>query len=104
MLKNTIAIALAAVTLATAPVHAADNNQRSVSVRHADLDLASEAGQRELDNRINDAARKVCGMDERPTGSNIASRGSRECYETTRTQIARQVATLVEREENRLGG
>ena len=65
---------------------ASPNVQTYVSyVKTADLDLASEGGQRTLDRRVAQAAREVCGTpsDVRPRraeqGSRMPRGGSRAC-------------------------
>jgi UrcA family protein len=60
-----VAIASLACLLGTTQVLAkAPVETRSVSVRYADLDLASEVGAAALYHRIQGAARVVCGYDE----------------------------------------
>ncbi len=68
----------------------------SVTVTYDDLDLSSEAGQKELDHRIDNAARKVCGLDQKDVGSLIPSREARDCYRDARKQIEKRVATLTQ--------
>jgi UrcA family protein len=53
---------LLAAVVAT-PAHASDEENRSVAVRTADLDLNSAEGRKRLDRRIHRAARSVCGPD-----------------------------------------
>jgi len=67
-MKNAFSIALASAMITTAAIKAAPALaeapvvETSVSlVRTADLDLKSDAGRRQLDQRLARAAREVCG-------------------------------------------
>lgn len=75
--------ALAAATLFAAPALA---GERSVTVRHADLDLSSVAGRAELGRRLASATERVCGS--------YASAGADEALEIRRcrTGVRRDVA------------
>ncbi|KRA81577.1 UrcA family protein [Altererythrobacter sp. Root672] len=97
MTIRTLSLALAAASaLITPAVAFAGENQTTQRVRIAykDLDLSSDAGQKELDRRMDKAARDACGMDEKVTGSRIATSESRQCYSTTRTQIGQSLSHL----------
>ena len=59
-LYMTVLPLLLAAVVAT-PAHASDEENRSVAVRTADLDLNSAEGRKRLDRRIHRAARSVCG-------------------------------------------
>lgn len=99
-----LALALAAATLATSaaiPAQAAEP-QQGIAVQYRDLDLTNETGQRVLEERLDHAARHVCGMDDRITGSRLPSRNSAKCYNETKAQLAEQIARLVG-DENRGG-
>jgi len=95
MRMQSLALALAAAVLA-APVAAADEAP-SVGVRYGDLDLTSEEGQRQLDRRLERAAREVCGLNEKVVGSHLRSQHSRECYREARRDLDQQYAQLVSR-------
>jgi UrcA family protein len=80
--KNAIYIALASALITTAAIKAApalaeapgSPSQINVSlVRTADLDLGSSQGQRQLDQRLANAAREVCG-----TASDVDVEGKNE--------------------------
>ncbi|RIV86532.1 UrcA family protein [Aurantiacibacter zhengii] len=90
------ALAAAAMTLAATGVSAQDEQTRAASVSHADLDLSTAEGVRELDRRIDSAAREVCGFGEVELGSRIPSRETRQCYRTAKRQLDRQFAQIVE--------
>lgn len=88
MLKSFVcAIALAA----TASVASAE----SISVATSDLDLSSAAGQKKLDQRINMAARKICGASEPNTGTRVAPRASTECVRRTVSETRAKLASTV---------
>ena len=101
MFKTTLALAVAGATLIAAPVMA-EEQRRTVGVDYGDLDLSTAEGAAELDRRIDRAAREACGLDERPTGSNMSSRSSRECYREARTRLDAHFARLTS--ERNLGG
>lgn len=65
-------------------------------VRYADLDLSTQRGMDKLRSRLNQAAREVCGMDIRQTGTFLASREARACYIDTRERFERELAMLGE--------
>ena len=94
MLKQSLALALAAATIAI-PAHAAEVDRNSATVSYRDLDLTSEAGRKTLERRLQQAARDVCGMDERTTGTRVASRESQACYKEARKQLDRQFVEIV---------
>ena len=95
MNRTALLLALAAAATIAAPAHAAGADNGSVAVRYTDLDLATEQGQKALDERLDSAARKVCGMDERATGTRIASREATRCYREARAQLAERFADVV---------
>lgn len=96
MRLHTIALALATVGL-TVPAVAAETEPQTVAVRYTDIDLASAEGLKQLDNRLERAARDVCGMDEAQVGSRIPSGHSRDCYRVARRNLDQQLAQLVSR-------
>ena len=101
-IRSTIlALAAAAVAL-TVPAAATEAESNSVGVRYSDLNLASKAGQDELDRRLDRAARNVCGMDGIRTGTRLASAESRRCYREARVTLDKQFAALVK--ERAAGG
>ncbi|HZF45332.1 MAG TPA: UrcA family protein, partial [Sphingomonadaceae bacterium] len=63
-------------------------------VSYKDLDLTTEQGQKELDRRIDGAAREVCGMNEERTGTRIVSSDARKCYKEARKQLENRLAAL----------
>ncbi len=102
MLKN-ITLALAGVALIAAPaVSAQERDTRTTGVSYTDLDLNTDEGTTELDRRIDNAAKEVCGMGERQTGSHMVSRDARSCYRDAKRQLDQHFAQVVE--EQRRGG
>ena len=95
MRMQSLALAFAAAVLAV-PAGAADEPP-SVGVRYGDLDLTSAQGQRQLDIRLERAAREVCGLDRKVVGSHLRSQHSRECYQEARRTLDQQYAQLVSR-------
>lgn len=93
---KTISFALAASALALAgPASAQERDTRTTGVTYADLDLATEAGRAQLAERIEDAAKQVCGMDERSLGSNIVTRESRACFREAKRQLEQHFAGVI---------
>ena len=102
MRMQSLALALAATVLAV-PATAADEAP-SIGVHYGDLDLTSAAGQRQLDLRLERAAREVCGLNEKAVGSHLRSQHSRECYREARRQLDQQYAAVVNRKSAARGG
>lgn len=96
MIKTALFAAAAAIaTVATAaPVLAKD-----VVVRYGDLDLASAKGQRDLERRINRAARVAC---EYHVDARIPSLDTIRCYRQARASAKTEMALAVQ--NSRLGG
>lgn len=95
MRMQSLALALTAAVLAM-PAAAAED-QRSRLVHYGDLDLATAAGQEQLDIRLERAAREVCRVNAPVTGSHLRSPNARKCYEEARRDLDRQYAQLVTR-------
>ena len=102
MRMQSLALALAAAGLAV-PAAAADEAPR-IGVHYGDLDLTSAEGQRQLDLRLERAAREVCGVNETVVGSHLRSQHSRECYREARRDLDRQYAEAVNRKSSSAGG
>lgn len=93
-------LALAAGLAALAPLPAAA--QQTATVEHRDLDLATPEGQATLDQRINKAARQVCGLDQARTGTRLAPLKDTKCYRQAKAQVKQQVAAAIAAKQ--LGG
>lgn len=89
-----IALAATATILAGAPALAGQTGPDMV-VRYADLDLASEAGQKTLETRIDAAAKKYCGIGEQRTGTRMKSSQAKVCYREAKRLANQQFAALV---------
>jgi UrcA family protein len=99
--KNTIH-ALAALGLAGAsisPVLAGEAQPMTIKVSTADLDLATPAGQKMLDKRVEKAVRSVCRTTSLSTGSRILSQDAQACLAKARSDARQQVAVLVASEQ-----
>ncbi len=94
-LSITAAFALAASAMTIAPTAALAQEGTSVQVTYEDLDLSTEGGVRELENRIDRAAKEICG-DTARTGTRINNREARECVNEIKQQINAQFAELVD--------
>ena len=71
----------------------------SMDVRYSDLDLATSEGQKKLDWRINQAARKACGAGKSRTGTRIPSRETQACVAELKASAHKQFAAIIEREQ-----
>jgi UrcA family protein len=93
--------AAAAIVLACATTaQASPAEPVSVAVRYADLDLSSPEGRAMLENRIEAAAREMCGMDSAlTTGSRMPSYSMRACYKKATSDIGQSIARAVEKRE-----
>ncbi|HYD23253.1 MAG TPA: UrcA family protein [Croceibacterium sp.] len=96
---QSLALALAAAAIAV-PAAAADTKQTRVEVSYTDLDLSTEAGRKELDNRFDKAAREMCGVSETGAGSRYA----RDCYKRTSQQMDVRVAAILRQQGEAAGG
>jgi UrcA family protein len=93
MKRPALALAAALGTLLAAQPALAE----AVSVQFKDLDLTTDAGQKELDSRIDTAARKVCGFSDLSVGSRIPTKEARDCVAEAKRKIEKRVATLTDR-------
>lgn len=92
-----IALAITGAVLAGTPAAAEE-----VSIRHNDLNIASAKDQRTLQQRIDIAARKVCGFHDHISGTRVRARETRRCYAQAKAQGMRSFAAIVA--ESHLGG
>ena len=98
MKARILTVALAA--LCALPALAANVETQQRGVQYKDLDLSTEAGRKELDRRLDAAAREVCGMDENHVGSRLAPTESRECYREARDRLDERIAALTKAEKS----
>jgi UrcA family protein len=85
----------AVVGIAAAPAPAAAQDQPAAAIGFADLNLATEAGQKALEVRIERTARRICGMDEVRTGTIMQSRAATQCYRQALRNTRERVAQAV---------
>ncbi|WP_271078080.1 UrcA family protein [Aurantiacibacter sp. MUD61] len=84
---------IAAAALAT-PATAQDPGETvTVYVEYSDLDLSTEQGRDTLHVRLRDAAKEVCGMDIRVTGSTLPTAEARACYYEKLQSFEREFAS-----------
>jgi UrcA family protein len=96
-LAKTLIHALAAAGLAGAamsPAFAKTDAPRTAEVSYNDLDLATAAGQRTLDKRIEKAVREVCRSTGLRTGTRIMDDNAHDCLARARAEARQQVALL----------
>lgn len=101
---KTLALATATIGLAftATPAFADTDGLRSQEISFAGLDLETVEGQQMLDQRIERAARSVCGFDEQRVGTRIRANDARACLSKARASAKRQVAMIIE--DQRRGG
>ena len=97
MKRSIIAIAAMGAALVTSPGFA-----NEVNVAHRDLNLTTIEGQKRLEYRIENAAKKVCGYYEIETGTRLKSAEMRRCYAKAKASAQKQMAAIVD--DQRLGG
>lgn len=100
-MKKSLAL-IAALGLALPVVPAAAQND-SLRIEYSDLDLGTQAGQKQLDRRIDKAARDFCNTSDKRTGTRIMGPESRECVASVKRQAREQVAAKTGTDEA-LGG
>lgn len=96
-----IAILSALTVLAASPV-LAEPTTMSVTVRHDDLRLDHPRGQEQLERRIEQAARRVCGVDEPISGTRLRSASRVACYRQAQAAAMERYAAVVN--DSALGG
>lgn len=90
-----------AITAPTTPAFAAPASETMI-VQYSDLDLTSARDKKILERRIDEAAKKICGIDQTLTGTRLKSSGGMRCYRAAKAQASKQFAALIN--EQRLGG
>ncbi len=71
-------------------------------VSYDGLDLATDKGQKLLEQRVEIAARRVCGLNDARTGTRLRPAGTYTCMAKARANARSQVAALIA--EIRRGG
>jgi UrcA family protein len=85
-MKTITLFAMAIAAIAAAPAQASEPEAATSIVHTADLDLSSQVGQQELNQRLAQAAREVCGT---------ASPADLEGYKTVRQCRQQTVAAAI---------
>ena len=85
------ATALGLLTIIAVPASATEVR---FEIEYADLNLQSKEGQKALDRRIEQAARKACGYGVIKTGSRIRSRDAKACVAELTAKANRRFAEL----------
>ena len=92
-MKKTLAMITAlAITASAMPANAG-----TVEVSYADLNLASPEGQARLEKRVEKAAREVCELDVRQTGTLLRTPEAISCFKAAKAQAHEQFAAIMER-------
>ncbi len=91
-----MALALAATGIVLSPAIASAQDERSASISYSDLDLTTEDGIAALNQRIERAARYVCGLDDVNLGTRLRSREARQCVSEARENIEESLAEVVD--------
>ena len=86
---------LATPVLAMSPEEARVTKQTE-HVSYEGLDLATAEGQKLLEQRIEIAARRVCGFDNARTGTRLRPAGVYRCLAKARSSARTEVAALIE--------
>ena len=87
--------AIAALGLVATAAPAVAQEGADIIVTYDDLDLDTAKGQKELDRRIEKAARQVCGLDRQRTGTRMRDRQTTECLAHARNSTREYVAAAV---------
>lgn len=102
---KTLTLTLAAASIGfagiAAPAMANTPEKKSASVSYAGLDLNTIEGQELLEQRVEIAARRVCGYNQAPTGTRMRNE-ARDCLAKARASARQQVAAIIE--DQRRGG
>ncbi|OYW47128.1 MAG: hypothetical protein B7Z08_07795 [Sphingomonadales bacterium 32-68-7] len=80
-----------AATLGAALLSAPALANDSLAIKTSDLDLETQAGQAQLERRVDRAARTACGLGEVRSGTNLPSQSARKCFEQAKANAMRQV-------------
>lgn len=91
-----------AIMATAAPAMAESDQTRGMVVQYDDLNLASKKGQKELERRIDRAAREICDTGRIQTGTRLRSNDSAKCYRAAKAMANNHMAKVIE--DQRLGG
>jgi UrcA family protein len=93
-IRSAILAAALGAAMFSAPAMAAPADGGALAVQYKDLDLSTPAGMNTLNQRLEKAAREVCGVGQTITGSRIPSKTARLCFDETLAQLHQQIAGL----------
>ena len=96
-----IAPALAALALAGTATPAVAEEERTIVISYADLNLLNPAGLERLERRIRLAVRQVCGMAD--PGSQFATDLPNNCRKQARLGVNPQIAQAIDRQRTNGG-
>ena len=96
-MKFIAAVSATALGLLTVVAVPASATEVLFKVEYADLNLQSKEGQKALDRRIEQAARKACGYGTVKTGTRIRSREAKACVAELTVKAGQQFANLTAR-------
>ncbi len=71
------------------------SSAETVTVLYEDLDLSSKSGQKELDRRIDTAAKEHCGSNQIRTGTRLKSTATKKCESDMRAAFDRHFAGIL---------
>lgn len=97
MIKQFMAAAALSAAIAAPAAQAQSNDIPNGQIEYSDLDLSTEEGVAELDQRIERAARFICEMDVTSTGTRVVSKAKRDCADAVRKSAKKQLASVIER-------
>ena len=75
---------------------------RDFVVKYDDLNLQTAQGKKQLERRIDKAAREYCGLDAQHVGTRIPQKSARNCFSSARTAAREQLDAMVGKSQ--LGG
>ncbi|QPC98724.1 UrcA family protein [Qipengyuania soli] len=89
-------VSLAAIGLA---LSATSSQAETMVVPFADLNLATPEGQARLAQRVDAAARSVCGVNEARVGTRIRDKQAAKCFEAAKAKAHAQFAAAAAQNE-----
>lgn len=102
MFRALIGAATLGVALLAVPATAGEDQGNSMQVTYGDLDLSTDSGKKELEARLTRAARQVCEVDRKQTGTRMVTSEQRRCLARAKKDSKELAARIIS--ENQLGG
>lgn len=72
---------------------------QSQAVTYADLDLSTPQGQKKLEQRIDRAAKEVCGINAPTTATRLPPPEAYQCVKQAKQQIQQKLAAVTDRQK-----